>query len=165
MNVTARVTPPPSDPAWLTVTSWQGGGLVVEPLREVEPGLFRTAAPVPASGDWKATIRLQDGRRVLGAPLFLPRDDAIPAPEVPASARFDRAFVRDHELLQRERRDDTPAWLWTAAGAVVLALYLAFLGALAWGVARVARPRDEDGRPAPREPGAPRVERSAPVPA
>jgi hypothetical protein len=138
-NVTVRVTPAPDEPAWLTATSWQGGGLVVEPLRETEPGVFRTEQPVPASGEWKATIRLQDGRRVLGAPLYLPRDEAIPAPEVPAAARFDRAFQRDHELLQRERKGDTPAWLWTAAGATVLALYLAFLAALAWGVGRIAQ--------------------------
>ncbi|HEX2084486.1 MAG TPA: hypothetical protein VHF89_02295 [Solirubrobacteraceae bacterium] len=165
VDVTARVTPPPSEPAWLTVTSWQGGGLVVEPLREVSRGVYRTEAPVPASGEWKATIRFHDGRRVLGAPLYLPRDTAIPAPEVPATARFDRAFLRDHELLQRERKDDTPGWLWTAAGALVLALYLAFLGALAWGVGRVARRGGEDDAAPPREPGARPVGRRAPVPA
>jgi hypothetical protein len=160
-DVTVRVSPPPSDPAWLTVTAWQGGGLVVEPLTETSRGIYRTESPVPVAGDWKTTIRLQDGRKVLGAPLFLPRDTAIPAPEVPASPRFDRAFIPDHELLQRERKDDTPAWLWTAAGATVLALYLLFLGALAWGVGRIAR-RDEDGAP-PREP---RFEcRPEPVPA
>ena len=160
--VTVRVTPAPQDPAWLTVTSWQGGGLVVEPLMQTAPGVYRTAQPVPASGEWKATIRLQDGRRVIGAPLYLPRDEAIPAPEVPASPRFDRAFLRDHELLQRERKDDTPAWLWTAAGATVLALYLAFLAALAWGVARVAR---RDGEEPPRAERERRVERRSPVPA
>jgi hypothetical protein len=162
-TVTVRVAPAPAEPAWLTVTSWQGGGLVVEPLREVRPGVFRTVAPVPAAGEWKATIRLQDGRSVLGAPLYLPPDAAIPAPEVPAAPRFERPFVGDHELLQRERRDDVPAWLWTAAGAAVLALYLAFLGALAWGVGRVAR-RGGDAPPPPRA-GAPRFERRAPVPA
>ncbi|MDQ3741295.1 MAG: hypothetical protein M3389_10180 [Actinomycetota bacterium] len=165
VHVTARVTPRPDDPSWLTVTSWQGGGLVVEPLEETSPGVYRTTDPVPASGDWKATIRLQDGRRVLGAPLFLPEDSAIPAPEVPASATFDRPFQRDHELLQRERKGDTPAWLWTAAGATVLALYLAFLAALAWGVGRIARRGDDedDGdEPAARER---RFERRSPVPA
>jgi hypothetical protein len=162
VNVTVKIDPAPSDPAWATVTAWQGGGLVVEPLDEVSPGLLRTTSPVPASGDWKTTIRLQDGRQVLGAPLYLPKDTAIPAPEVPAAARFDRPFLRDHELLQRERKDDVPAWLWTAAGALVLALYLAFLGALAWGVARVARPEDEP--PAGRD--EPRFERRpAPLPA
>ncbi len=170
--VTARLAPAVSDPAWLTVTSWQGGGLVVEPLREVSPGVWRTASPVPASGDWKATIRLQDGRRVLGAPLFLPKDSAIPAPEIPASPRFERAFQRDHELLQRERKDGVAGWLWTAAGGTVLALYLAFLLALAWGVARVARPSDDTVLLDPRYPRAgqddadeeaARAERAAPV--
>ena len=162
VNVAVRVTPDSlvDDASWVTVTSWQGGGLVVEALRETDqPGVLRTESPVPASGDWKATIRVQDGRKVLGAPLYLPRDEAIPAPEVPASPRFDRAFLRDHELLQRERKDDTPVWLWTAAGALVLALYLAFLGALAWGVARVAR---RDDAPPPTD--GPRIERRTPAP-
>ena len=164
VNVTTRISPAPDDPAWLTVTSWQGGGLVVEPLEQIEPGVYRTTEPVPASGDWKATIRLQDGRRVLGAPLFLPKDTAIPAPEVPAAASFDRAFQRDHELLQRERKGDVPGWLWTAAGGLVLALYLAFLGALAWGVARVGRGGDEQ-EPPRGDTDARRFERRAPVPA
>jgi hypothetical protein len=161
VNATVRIDPAPSKPSWVTLTAWQGGGLVVEPLDEVSPGVFKTSSPVPASGDWKTTIRLQDGRQVLGAPLYLPKDTAIPAPEVPAAARFDRAFLKDHELLQRERKDDVPAWLWTAAGALVLALYLAFLGALAWGVARVARPEDEP----PAEERERRFARRSPVPA
>ena len=164
VNLTVKVDPAPADPSWITATAWQGGGLVVEPLREVSPGVFRSTAPVPASGDWKTTIRLQDGRRVLGAPLYLPEDTAIPAREVPASARFDRPFERDHELLQRERKGDVPGWLWTAAGATVLALYLAFLAALAWGVARVARPREDSPPSAGREES--RFERrGAPLPA
>jgi hypothetical protein len=42
-------------------------------------------------------------------------------------------------LLQRERKDDAPAWLWTGACLLVLALSLIFMGSLAWGVGRVAR--------------------------
>jgi len=47
--------------------------------------------------------------------------------------------VPDRTLLQRERKGDVPGWLWDGASAVVLALALAFLGALAWGLGRVAR--------------------------
>jgi hypothetical protein len=69
----------------------------------------------------------------------MPADSAIPAKEVPATARFTRTFVADHELLQRERKDDIAGWLWTAACLVVLVLSLIFMASLAWGVARVAR--------------------------
>jgi hypothetical protein len=68
----------------------------------------------------------------------LPSDDAIPARAVPAESG-NRAFVPDRTLLQRERKPDVPGWLWGGASAVVLALAAAFLGALAWGLGRVAR--------------------------
>ncbi len=41
-------------------------------------------------------------------PVFLPRDPAIPATEVPAPASFERPFAEDREVLQRERKDDVP---------------------------------------------------------
>ena len=63
-------------------------------------------------------------------------------------------FVADHELLQRERKDDIPGWLWTAACLVVLALSLMFMASLAWGVARVARTGNGDGTRAARRPRA-----------
>ena len=42
-----------------------------------------------------------------------------------------------------------PGWLWGAAVTTVLALYVLFLGALAWGVARVARRARGDNRGGP----------------
>jgi hypothetical protein len=140
------------DAAWVTVTSWQGGGLRVDRLERVAPGLYRFRQPAPAYGDWKTILRVQQGRTIMGAPIYMPLDAAIPAKEVPASASFTRAFVPDRMLLQRERKDDVPAWLWTAACLIVLTLALIFMAALAWGVARVARagddaPRDTDAPP------------------
>jgi hypothetical protein len=57
-------------------------------------------------------------------------------------------------LLQRERKQDVPGWLWTTACLVVLALSIVFITSLAWGVARVARAGDDGtpGAPTP-EPG------------
>jgi hypothetical protein len=130
--------------SWASVTAWQGGGLHVDRLRAAGPGAWRTTAPVPVTGQWKAMVRIQDGRRLASAPIYLPADRAIPVAGVPARPRATRAFVPDHQLLQRERKRDTPLWLWTVAGSVVLALAAAFITALAWGVARVAR--SEDGR-------------------
>ena len=58
-----------------------------------------------------------------------------------AEKELQRPLSEDEELqvLQRERKPGVPLWLWTVAGGVVLALAIAFLYALSWGVARLAR--------------------------
>ncbi len=129
-----------STPAWLNATAWQGGGLVVDALRPVRVGVYRTTQPIPVYDDWKATIRLQNGRQVLGTPIYMPRDPEIPwAKPVAAKPRLSRTFVFDHKLLQREQKPGVPTWLKTLAPLVVLALALAFLSLLAWGLGRVGR--------------------------
>jgi hypothetical protein len=159
--IEARISPSSlaGDAAWANVTSWQGGGLVVSDLERVGPQAWRSTQPVPVHGDWKATLRVQNGSRVVAAPIYMPEDTAIPAAAVPARDGVTREFVDDKELLQREVKDDVPGWLWAAAGGSVLALYVCFLVALAWGVGRVARggPRP----PAPTPEGAPRPTRGA----
>ena len=144
-HVAVQVSPAElaADPAWLTVTAWQGGGLHVDRLRRTGPATFTTTERVPLSGEWKAMVRLQDGRRVLAAPVFLPADPAIPVGEVPVRPQVTRQLQADHQVLQRERKPDVPIWLWTAAGAVVLLLTAVFLGALSWGVGRLARATGE----------------------
>jgi hypothetical protein len=160
VRVQVRVHPdaPAASPAWATITAWQGGGLHVARLRRVAPGVLRSGEAIPVHGEWKALVMLQEGPRVLAAPIYMPADRAIPVPGIAARARSDRPFVRATRLLQRERRDDVPTWLWTVAILVVLALYLVFLGALAIGVARLGRsadgPEPAAGRRAPRR-GAP----------
>ncbi len=150
VNATIRIDPPDASvhAAWLNVTAWQGGGLVVDRLESAGDGLYRTTKPIPVFSDWKATLRLQRGREVLGLPLYMPRDAAIPAPKVAAKPSFTRTFVSDHQLLQRERKQGVPGWLTTAAPLCVLAIALGFLATLAWGLGRVAR---RDGPP-PRAP-------------
>jgi hypothetical protein len=140
------------DPSWVTITAWQGGGLVVDPLQKTGPGTYRTTEHIPLYGDWKALLRLHDGSRLAAVPIYLPRDEAIPAPEVPASAHFTRPFEKEVKYLQRERKDDVPGWLFAAASFVVLAIALAFLGALAWGLGRVSRTGRAPARPEPRAP-------------
>jgi len=153
---TVRLTPRDTadDASWVTVTSWQDGGMKVDRLLRVGEGVYAFRTPAPVYGDWKTVLRVQNGRTIMAVPIYMPADAAIPgAKEVPAAARFTRPFVADHELLQRERKDDIPGWLWTAACLVVLALSIVFMTSLAWGVARVARTGDggRPGRP-PAEP-------------
>jgi hypothetical protein len=126
--------------AWASVTSWQDGGMKVDRLQRVSEGVYHFRTPAPVYGDWKTIFRVQNGRTIMGIPIYMPADPAIPGAKlVPATSRFTRTFVADHELLQRERKDDIPGWLWTAACLLVLALSLMFMASLAWGVARVAR--------------------------
>jgi hypothetical protein len=158
-HATVRLDPPDlgEDAAWVTLTAWQGGSLQVDRLERVAGGVYRTTEPVPLHGSWKSLVRVHSGRQVLGAPVFMPADPAIPAAEVPAPQTFTRALERDTHVLQRERDFGVPGWLWGGASAIVLALYLALVGALAWGVARIGRhgpspagPRPEARRPSDR---------------
>ena len=139
--VTARVTLDPAsaadDAEWLTVTAWQGEGLIVDRLQRVEPGVYRTTQPIPVSGNWKSLIRLHNGNSLTAVPLFLPKDQAIPAPEVPARAQFTRTFVADHQILQREQKASGGA-LTIMGYAVVIAIALSLLALLAWALHRVA---------------------------
>jgi hypothetical protein len=148
-SVAVRLSPPEAarDAAWLQVTAWQGGGLVVDRLERAQGGVWRSTRPIPLDGDWKVTLRLQRGRTVLGAPIHLPADPAIPVAAVPLPAGDERPLVPDRTLLQRERKADVPGWLWGGASAVVLALALGFLGTLAWGLGRVARHANRPPRP------------------
>jgi hypothetical protein len=85
VDATVRVRPASAaDGAeWLTVTAWQGDGLIVDRLRRVGPGTYRTTQPIPVHGTWKSMVRLHRGRSLIAAPLYLPRDVAIPPPRYP----------------------------------------------------------------------------------
>jgi hypothetical protein len=144
VNATVKLSPPDAaDGAeWFNATSWQGGGAVVGDLREVSPGVYRTTKPMPVSGNWKTTLRLHTGSAVMGLPIYMPEDKAIPAKEVPAQAQMTRAFVRDKKNLQREQKAGVPGFLTTLAYLVVLAIVIAILAALTIGLRRMDRDRD-----------------------
>ncbi len=156
-EVSAIVTLTPrdaaDDAAWFDVTAWQGGGLVVDRLERIGPGRYRTGEPIPVGGSWKTMIRLHSGSSLTAAPIFLPRDAAIPAPEVPARAGFTRSFTDETQLLQREKTGGSPA-LVVVAYATVAGIALSLLALLAWSLHRLAFP--------PR-PGVSRSRRKAPV--
>jgi hypothetical protein len=142
---------------WLTVTSWQGGGLDVDRLRETSPGVFHTTRPMPIGGQWKTMIRLHKGYALTAVPVSLPADPAIPVGQVAAPARFTRAFGNEHRVLQREQKT-AAGWLWGAAYAIVFACALGLLALLAWGVHRLSctpPPAPREKRLAPRQPSEP----------
>jgi hypothetical protein len=145
-TVSARVELRPrsagKDARWLTMTAWQGGGFVVDRLEQVAPGVYRTTKPIPVHGEWKALLRLHRDDSLQAVPVYLPRDPAIPAAEVPATATFERQFVPDKRLLQREAKDAASPLLSLLGYSAVLAIALSLLAAMAWGLGRLSR----DGR-------------------
>ncbi|MDT7570926.1 MAG: hypothetical protein QOE05_1100 [Actinomycetota bacterium] len=138
---TVHLTPADAadDAAWFTVTSWQGGGLVVDRLRKTGPGTWTTTKRIPVHDSWKTTLRLQRGSDVIAMPVYLPEDDAIPAKEVPAAPTITREFVLDKKLLQREQKPDVPSYLWAIAYAVVGLLAAIALLCIAAGTSWAAR--------------------------
>jgi hypothetical protein len=133
--------------ALLNVHSWQGGGLVVARLRRTGRGRYETTRPVPVGGDWKTVVQMERDRAVLALPVYLPRDTAIPAPEVPASAHFTRGFVPGEKVFLREKKRGVPGGLLAAGYGVVGLVWLAMLGALGLALVRLA---GRGSRPAPR---------------
>ena len=140
VEATVLLDPPDAadDARWLTMTSWQGKApSVVQRLEETGPGTYRTTEPAPVDGTWKTILRLHRDDEVLGLPVFLPEDPAIPAPEVPAQANIERAFVLDKKNLQREQKSGVSGVATTAAYLGVGLLALVMLAVLFWGLRRV----------------------------
>jgi hypothetical protein len=141
--VTAKLDPPNAaqNARWFIVTAWQGGSSVVGEMKKIGPGLYRASRPVPVGGtDWKSTLRLQRGRAVLGLPIYMPADKAIPVPQVPApQGLVTRPFERDKKLLQREQKKGVPGFLTGSAYIGAFLIWAAMVAVVAWGLARLGR--------------------------
>ena len=125
------------DAHFLNVTAWQGGGSGISELERVGPGLYRSTEPIPVHGGWKALVRLHVGDSLLGVPLYLPEDRAIPAAAVPARPAFTREFVRDLQILQREKKEGVSGWLTAAAYLTVAAIAASLIALIAWALLRL----------------------------
>ncbi|HEX6390757.1 MAG TPA: hypothetical protein VFZ89_14955, partial [Solirubrobacteraceae bacterium] len=137
------------DANWLYVIAWQGGGIRTEALKR-DGDVWRTASPVPFDADWKTALRLHDGRTLEAVALRHPADTAIGLKAYSAPASATATFVSETAVLQAERREDVPTWLWDVASAIVFTFVLLFLVATGAGIARIGRP--EVAPPAPRTP-------------
>jgi hypothetical protein len=157
--VTAKLDPPSAadNPRWFVVTAWQGGGSVVADMKKIGPGTYRSEKPIPVGGqDWKSTLRLQSGRAVLGTPIYMPADSAIPVKAVPAPQGSEtRAFVRDKQLLQREQKKGVSGVLTSAAYIGVLLIWSTMIAVVAWGLSRLSRALGSS--PKPRQPSGERT--------
>jgi hypothetical protein len=155
-NITVQLDPADAldDPAWVQITSWQGQGLVVDALEKTGEGQYRTTKPIPIHGEWKALLRLHDGRMLSAVPIYLPEDPAIPAKAIKADDGMTRKAIPEIKILQRELTK-SGGGLWLMANLVVLACTLALIAAMSWGVARYSRlagSRDPFARPSPVSP-------------
>jgi hypothetical protein len=141
VQATVHLTPADAadDAAWFTATAWQGGAEVVDRLQKTGPGTWQTTKPVPVHDSWKTTLRLNRGSDILGLPVYMPQDNAIPAKEIPATSSFTRSFVLDKKLLQREQKSGVPSYLWTLAYLAVGALALLAILCIAVGTSWAAR--------------------------
>jgi hypothetical protein len=136
--VTAKLNPPDlaRNATWLTTTAWQGGGLIVNRMKQIAPGVYRTTKAVPLYGKWKTLIRLHSGDSLAGLPIYAPADPAIPKPLVPAPSSMVRPFTSDHHLLEREAKTNNPA-ITIGAYTIIGFFTLLLLVMLAWGLHRI----------------------------
>ena len=121
---------------------------MVSDLKRIGPGLYRTTTqPVPVHDGWKAMVRVHTGNSLVAVPIYLPRDQAIPAPEVPARASFTRPFVRDVKLLQREQKEDVPGALKLIAYLTVASIAAGLIALIAWALLRLEGSQPREPRP------------------
>ncbi len=139
-NATVKLQPADAadDAKWFHAMAWQGGGSRLVQLDRTGPGVYRTTAPVPIHGDWKAMVRLHKGSEILAMPIYMPGDAAIPAKEVPAQPHFERAFQLDHDVLRREERG-AASWLTGAAYGILAVVAVTWLAAMGAAVTRFER--------------------------
>jgi hypothetical protein len=129
------------DAVWLNGFSWQGGDFYTAPLEKIGDGVYRTAQPLPVFGQWKTGIRVHVPNRMMGlAPIYAPADPAANAPAITA-ASGPREFLSEIEFLQRERKSETPAVLWTVAYVIVGLIFAAMWALFAWLYAAAATAR------------------------
>ena len=132
------------------VVAWQGGGLHIAPLTQVEPGHWTAAEPVPTGGTWKDLVYLSSGDRIVAAPVSFPQDREYgQAPVTLAAERIEPLVPASHWLMREAHGGAAwPAILAYTGLLGMAALWVASLVAGFWAVSA-----DSAGRP-PRLPAA-----------
>lgn len=131
------------DAHWFQATSWQGGGLVLADMVEIEPGLWRSETPVPTEGLWKSLLRLhRAGNEMMAVPIWFPDDPEIDEPEIPAVDRTTE-FASESQFLLRETEEGGD-WLSPVVHGYLGLVVAAWLAAFTVGVRRISR---DDAQP------------------
>lgn len=175
--VTVTMDPEETDRAvWFYGYYWQGahdpeefrkydpadgsvGVMRMEMVPTGTPGQFRSAYEMPMWGEGKSQIRLHQAPNImLNLPLYAPDDPAITADKgrlVTVVSGERKEFIYEPSFLQRERKDDVPAWLWGVGFAVVIAAWVALFLFYWWLHAQAAwgtNPTVRRGNPTKRKP-------------
>jgi hypothetical protein len=129
--LTVHLDPPDAaqNARWFQAIAWQGGGLRVVGLHAVSPGTYVSDGPLPVGGKWKSMLRLHTGAVMMSAPVFLPADPEIGAPEIPATSRT-IAFADEQQYLMREVKPGPNTVMliaYVTVGVVVVAWAAAFV--------------------------------------
>lgn len=136
--VTVELSPPDAaaDAHWFQASAWQGGGLVLADMVEIEPGVYRSETPVPVSGFWKTLVRLhRNGSEMMAVPIWFPADPEIDEPEIPAVDRT-APFEAETAYLLRETEASSGPLPVLVHGYLALTV-LAWLVSFVIGVRRI----------------------------
>lgn len=136
--VTVELTPADAadDAHWFQASAWQGGGLVLADMVEIERGVYRSETPVPIDGFWKTLVRLhRNGTEMMAVPIWFPADPEIDEPEIPA---VDKTTVFESETAYLLRETEASSGPLPAVVHGYLALtVLGWLVAFVVGVRRI----------------------------
>jgi hypothetical protein len=138
VHLEVKVSPPDAakDARWFQTIAWQGGGFVSSDMVATdEPGVYRTADPVPATGNWKTMLRLHKGASMVAIPVWMPADEEIRAEEVAAVDKTARFMPEQRFLLREQAGVEGASWFAIAVYVILAAI------ATAWVVALVAAGR------------------------
>ena len=106
MTVAVTVAPPDAvDGAdSFRVFTWQGGRLIIHPLRGTGGGHYVIDGAVPTGGSWKSIVFLEKGAVVAAVPVSFPADPEYGLPAIPAPVGSPRtvAFAPATTYLIRE---------------------------------------------------------------
>jgi hypothetical protein len=135
MNVSVAISPAGAlnDADVLRIFTWQGGGLIINPLHAIGGGRYTIDRAIPTGASWKSIVFAEEGDVVAAVPVSFPADPtyglaAIPAPvSSPRTAQLQPASA----YLTRETHAGSalPAVLaYTTLGVIFVTWCVAVIG-------------------------------------
>jgi hypothetical protein len=107
MTVSVAVSPATAadDSDVFRVFTWQGGRLIISPLRNAGGGRYTIDAAIPTGGSWKSIVFLEKGAVVAAVPVSFPADPTygLAAIPIPGSSPRTGQFEPSSAYLTRER--------------------------------------------------------------
>ncbi len=136
VDLSVRVDPPAAAETPTGSRSWLAGSreASVVALEPAGPGRYRAAEPIPATGNWKALVRLAKGPHLMAMPVYLSASPTANRPAVPPRSRSG-AMTSDTFQLQREATGG-PRWLTSIAYAILASIVASWLALTAWALRR-----------------------------